>query len=98
MVDRGEITPEEAATHESRHLITRAVGVERIVELSYSTAELEKGDILLLCSDGLYNMVAPEQLLPLLKRCVAEDDAAALVEAANAAGGKDNITAVLLYK
>ncbi len=98
MVDRGEITPEEAITHESRHLITRAVGVERTVDLSYSTAEMEEGDILLLCSDGLYNMVMPERLLPLLQRCVEEDDATCLVETANAAGGKDNITAVLLYK
>ncbi len=98
MVDRGEITPEEAITHQSRNLITRAVGVDRTVDISYSTAELEPGDILLLCSDGLYNMV-PGDLLPgLLRRCVAEDDGSCLLDEANRRGGRDNITAVVLYK
>ena len=98
MVDRGELTPEEAATHESRNLITRAVGVERTVSISYSTVKMEEGDILLLCSDGLYGMI-PAPLLPdLLRRCVAEDDGGCLLEEANRRGGRDNITAVVLYK
>ena len=98
MVDRGEITPEEAATHQNRNLITRAVGVERTVDISYSTARMEAGDILLLCSDGLYSMIPAELLPGLLQRCVAEDDGRLLLEEANRRGGRDNITAVIIYK
>lgn len=93
----GLITPEEAERFPYRHVITRAVGVSALVQVETHTYDILPGDLYLLCSDGLSDMV-PD---PMLKRIVEDgrDDLEAacktLVDTANARGGKDNITVVL---
>ncbi len=63
LVSSGEITPEEARTHPRKNLITRALGVEPQVLCDIFTPELHSGDMLLFCSDGLSNLVTPEEIL-----------------------------------
>lgn len=80
------------------HFVTKSLGQDTLVEPSFSEVKVMPGDWLLLCSDGLWNMVEDEQILAELNR--ADDDPAraveALVTAANAAGGKDNISVVAI--
>lgn len=92
----GRLSPEEAETHPQRSVITRALGTEPDVDVDTFTVEAEAGDVYLLCSDGLTDMISPREILA----AVEEDDdldkvARALVSAANAGGGEDNITVVL---
>lgn len=96
LMDRGEITAEEALQHPQRHYITRAVGVSTQLEVDLFTRRLEKEEVLLLCSDGLYNYIDEETLPALVQRCLQENSAACLIEEANKGGGGDNITAVIL--
>ncbi|HEX8067314.1 MAG TPA: Stp1/IreP family PP2C-type Ser/Thr phosphatase [Thermoleophilaceae bacterium] len=96
LVRQGKLTPEEAETHPQRSIITRALGPEPDVDVETFTHTARSGDVYLLCSDGLSGMV-PE---PEMERIAAAggslaDAASALVDAANRAGGKDNITVVL---
>ena len=99
-LDAGLITPEQAQFAAHKNLVTRAVGVEPQVELECHAHALQDGDLLLLCSDGLSDMVSDADLLAL---CQSNNDGAAdlvslsqaLVNAANERGGRDNITAVL---
>ena len=95
-IDAGLITHDEAAFALHRNLVTRAVGVEDIVELEVHEHPLEPGDLLLLCSDGLSDMLPDAVMAQVL---AAHENlpaaAAALVEAANAAGGRDNIALIL---
>jgi protein phosphatase len=78
-------------------VITRALGMKATVQVDISAADVKDGDIFLLCSDGLSGMVETPTLRDLLKVDVDLDDAAhKLVEAANQAGGTDNITVLLL--
>ena len=96
LMEQGEITAEQALTHPQRHYITRAVGVERELDAEFGTVTLLPGQALLLCSDGLYNY-APEESFPgLVRRAIETGDASCLIDAANAGGGGDNITAVIL--
>ncbi len=97
LVRRGELTPEEAAVHPQRSVITRALGTEPDVDVDVFTVETRDGDIFLLCSDGLTTMVDPETIAAILRRNGTELDAAthALIKAANDRGGDDNITAIL---
>jgi protein phosphatase len=97
MVKAGEISPEEAAVHPHRNVVTRALGTEPTVAVDEDTVPLLDGDRVLLCSDGLTGMVAEEQIRAILE---AEPDpqraADRMVKAANRAGGIDNITVVVL--
>jgi PPM family protein phosphatase len=97
LVDEGQITPEEAATHPQRSIITRAIGVSRDIDVDTISLELDPGDQLLLCSDGLTGVISDDDIASELAK---GDDADAtlerLVEMANRGGGPDNITAVLL--
>lgn len=95
LVDIGEISEADAASHPKRHFITRAVGVSPSVEVDFCVETLKEGELALLCSDGLYGYLTPGGFYPLLERCVAEQSAAPLIELAKAAGGSDNITAVV---
>ncbi len=96
MVDTNQITPEEAEIHPSRHVILAAVGTEEEIKTEVYNFALNKGDMLLLCSDGLSDNFKNEELeeiirkAPNLKNCAAE-----LVSEANKRGGKDNISVVL---
>lgn len=97
LLDNGTITPEEARTHPNRHMITRAVGTDEDLKCDFHIHELEDGDIILMCSDGLSNMLSDEQMKNTLLRFSDLDGAAkALVDKANENGGTDNITAVII--
>lgn len=96
MVRRGDLSEEEAIRHPQRSIITRALGVEADLELDRFSADLEPGDLFLLCSDGLYSMVPAADIEAVLSGSADLTAAAeALVEAANAGGGEDNVTVVL---
>jgi PPM family protein phosphatase len=97
LIRQGKLTPEEAIEHPQRSIITRALGPEASVEVDTRTFRARRGDIYLLCSDGLTTMVAEEELLrTLLAHRHLHDAGEALIAAANAAGGRDNITVILL--
>jgi len=96
LVRRGELTEAEAAEHPQRSIITRALGPEPDVTPDTSTYPVRAGDVLLLCSDGLTSMISEETMTEVLRGATSLDEAArALIERANAAGGRDNITVVL---
>lgn len=97
LVESGEITETEARSHPKRNYITRALGVERVVELDYAEHSFPAGRVLL-CSDGLYNFAPPENHLDLIGTCASEQDVFLLIDEANKAGGPDNITAVIIAK
>ena len=96
-VRMGRLTPEEALIHPRRHQLTRAIGVEENIEIDVMSLHVQAGDRILLCSDGLSNELDPARLAELAS---APGDLEAvvtsLVDAAKAAGGRDNISAVLL--
>jgi serine/threonine protein phosphatase PrpC len=96
MVREGTLTKEEAAAHPQRSILSRVLGTEAGAQLDEFAAELRRDDVLLLCSDGLSGEVSDDELRQLL--AVGELDVAArgLIDAARAAGGHDNITAVVI--
>jgi PPM family protein phosphatase len=97
LVDEGQITREEAASHPQRSIITRAIGVSREVDVDSMTLDLEPGDQLLLCSDGLTGVVDDQAIAQeLSSQRDAQETLQRLIEAANDGGGPDNITAILL--
>lgn len=96
LLDAGLITKEEAKTHPMKNMITRALGLEDDVTVDFVDGDTEKGDMLLLCSDGLTNHVSEEEIIKSLGNGEFEDYAATLVDIANKNGGSDNITAVIL--
>jgi serine/threonine protein phosphatase PrpC len=97
LVRRGKLTEEQAAEHPQRSIITRALGPEASVEVDTWTYPARAGDVLLLCSDGLTSMISEEQIGQILASAPGLDRAAdALIAAANEAGGRDNITVVLV--
>ena len=97
LVRSGRLTEDEAAVHPHRSVITRALGTDADVEVDTLTLDVVPGDLVLLCSDGLSAMVRDEEIVRILESTGAEPRAAAeaLVSAANAAGGEDNVTVVL---
>lgn len=97
LVESGVLTPEEAERHPQRSAITRAVGTESAIEVDVFRAPAELGDLVLLCSDGLTDMLSEEEIAAALVEAGRDPEAAAdrLVAAANARGGEDNITVVL---
>lgn len=97
MVRMGGLLKEEARNHPDKNIITRAVGANDAVEPDFFTVELTDGDLILMCSDGLTNMLEDEEIRMVL--CGARDiveKAQELVESANDNGGKDNITVILI--
>lgn len=95
---QGKLTAEEAEVHPQRSIITRALGPEPTIEVDTSSWRARDGDLFLLCSDGLTSMVSEAELNDLVLRdtpTTLEALARRLIAAANAAGGKDNITVVL---
>ena len=97
LVREGRITPEEAEDHPQRSIVTRALGAEAHVLADHFTWRAKHGDVYLICSDGLTDMVKPEAAVgEIVTRAAGLREAGrALVEAANTAGGRDNITVVL---
>jgi protein phosphatase len=96
-VRQGRLTPEEAREHPQRSIITRASGPEAEVEVDTRTWPARDGDVFLICSDGLTTMVGEDAIAAELGAArTLEETGHALVDAANAAGGRDNITVVLV--
>ena len=92
---RGQLTSEEAEDHPQRSIITRALGPERDVEVDVHTHQARGGDVYLLCSDGLTSMVREDRVREILTAASTLRDAVdRLVDEANNAGGRDNITVV----
>jgi len=96
LVENGSLTPQEAEVHPNKNLITRAVGVGPELAVEYGERQMRPEDILLLCSDGLTGAVTEEELSEIIQQSNFFDTASAMVQQALAAGGKDNITAVLV--
>ncbi len=96
-VRMGRLTPEEAAVHPRRHQLTRVLGMDETVEIDMVSVVAQPGDRLLLCSDGLSNELTPDQLVQLASPPMPLEDAVdKLVAAAREAGGRDNITVILV--
>lgn len=95
LVEDGKITREEANHHPKKNMLTKALGCTAYVEPDIRARNLEKGDILLMCSDGLTNMVDDEVIYGMVREN-PETASKILVDLANAAGGYDNITVVTI--
>ena len=97
MVRLGGINEEEAKHHPDKNIITRAIGAKDDVEVDFFEYRLQKGDVILMCTDGLTNMVDDDEIFRIIKggRDIVET-AMQLVEKANENGGKDNIGIVLV--
>lgn len=98
-LSRGIMTPDEAAAHPMKHVLIRALGTAPAVAVDVRRIELAPGDLFLLCSDGLSNVVPVGELASVLSKSDRADLGAgcqALIDAANRHGGLDNITAVLV--
>ena len=97
MVRMGSLDRESARTHPKKNIITRAIGADEEVEPDFFTVKLQPGEIVLMCSDGLSNMLDDEEIRMILfgQRDIVEK-AEELVKAANNNGGKDNIAVILI--
>jgi serine/threonine protein phosphatase PrpC len=97
MVNQGMLTPSQAAVHPDRNVLSRAVGVREDVQADERSVEVLPNDRIMLCTDGLHGMVGEEQIAEIL-RTTSDPQAASkrLIEAANAGGGVDNVTAVVV--
>jgi len=95
-IDQGLLTPEEAKHHSMRHVILRAVGIDDTLALDLLRGKVFSGDLFLLCSDGLTDMVQDSEIQNILLSSLRLDQKGeALIDIAKSAGGKDNITVVL---
>ena len=96
LVRQGKLTEEQAAEHPQRSIITRALGPEPEVEVDTFNYPAQAGDVLLLCSDGLTSMITEERIAEILRSAPTLEEAGdRLIDEANEAGGRDNITVVL---
>jgi protein phosphatase len=97
LVDEGIVSIEEARTHPRRNIVTRALGIDANVEVEANTFPVTVGAWYVLCSDGLVDEISDADIAKVLARCTSPHEAAqALVDAANAAGGRDNITVIVV--
>ncbi|MBQ3118527.1 MAG: Stp1/IreP family PP2C-type Ser/Thr phosphatase [Clostridia bacterium] len=97
LIENGSITKEDAKHHPQKNVITRAIGTDKEVSADIYEFSICAGDILLLCSDGLVNMVEDEKILSVITRSKKfEETADKLIDAAETAGGSDNITVILI--
>ena len=97
MIQRGELLPEQAKQYPGKNLITRAIGTETVVQCDLFQLELERDDVLLLCTDGLTNLLDDQELLfEVVHRTDRQDCCRRLLEIAKNRGAPDNVTCVLL--
>ena len=96
MVRKGVLTEEQAACHPMRNYITRAVGTETMIEVDMSVHDRKKGDRWLICSDGLHGTVFGDELIQMMMNENLDEAADKMLQAALNAGGKDNISLILL--
>lgn len=95
LIDRGRITPDEAKTHPQKNIITRALGTDESIKTDLFEYKLYPGDEILLCSDGLYNMVPEDEIQKLVMENTMAEATRKLVNLANHNGGTDNITVIV---
>jgi protein phosphatase len=98
MVRIGELKEEEARNHPDKNIITRAIGAERTVDIDFFDMKLEPGSYILMCSDGLSNMVEDQKLEEIISQTEVDlaERGRRLLKEANQNGGKDNIAVVLI--
>ena len=95
LVAAGSLSPEDAKVHPRRNVILQALGVQRHVDVVMSFAELKQGDEIVLCSDGLWGKVEPEEIAEIVERDDGPGACRNLIELARQRGGDDNITVIL---
>lgn len=97
MVRLGQLTKEEARMHPDKNIITRAIGASKTVQVDFFEFDLTQGDTILMCSDGLTNMVEDSEIEAIVQNDTPiEERATQLINAANDHGGKDNIAVILV--
>lgn len=97
MVQRGELTPERARTYPGKNYITRAIGTEAVVETDFFHLDVDRGDCLLLCSDGLSNMVDDQEMLFEVVHGVSKQHCCQhLLDISKNRGAPDNVTCILV--
>lgn len=96
MVDRGLLSPEEAANHPMSHVLAKAVGVEAELELEGFTDQIESGDVFLLCSDGLHGVIGDDEIHRLLRQHGFNEAADMLIQRCLEVGARDNVTVILV--
>ena len=97
MILMGEISEQEAKNHPDKNVITRAIGVKEHVEADYFEVELTNDELILLCTDGLTNMVSDDEIQKILVNDeILENKAEKLIKRANKNGGSDNITVMII--
>lgn len=97
MVRMGGLDREAARNHPDKNIITRAIGARDTIEIDFFHEELKSGDLILMCSDGLTNMLEDEEIGRILKTSgTIEERAERLIDAANQNGGRDNIAVILI--
>lgn len=98
LLRRGLISPEEARTSANRNLVTRALGVDPLVQVDVNEHQFQSGDLYLLCSDGLNDVLSDEDIVATLARHDSDMEAATknLIEEVNARGGPDNVSIVMI--
>lgn len=97
LLKAGMISPEKAKSHEDKHMITRAIGAEHTVEVDFFKTGLQSGDVILLCTDGMYDEVDESEMVRIIDESSSMSDACSeLVELANSHGGHDNITVICI--
>ena len=97
LVREGVLTEEEAQNHPMRNIVTRAIGTDESVEVDVVVEERRKGDLWLACSDGLHGLVDDRQMRDALRQYAPEKAADVLLKAALDAGGRDNVTLVIVH-
>ena len=97
MVRMGELTEEEGRMHPDKNIITRALGINPTVKVDFFDVKLEDNNSIMMCSDGLSNMVSAEEILKTVQSCEgAQNKAQCLIDKANENGGKDNIAVIVI--
>jgi serine/threonine protein phosphatase Stp1 len=96
LVDRGELTVEQAARHPMSHVLVRAVGVVPDLEVDSIIETIEAGDVFFLCSDGIYDALDESEIVELLKRRGDDQDLSRMIDLAVAQGARDNVTAIAI--
>ena len=96
LISEGKITRKEAIKHPDKNMVTKALGDSHLVEQDVMYKNFLKGDTILICSDGLTNMVPEEDIKRILQE--TDEPAKALIRAANNNGGMDNITVIVIRK
>jgi protein phosphatase len=95
LIEKGEITPAEARTHEKRNIIYRSLG-EQHVEVDTFTEPVQEGDTVILCTDGLWGVVEDDEIRAIVTHYSPEESAQRLVARANEEGGPDNVTVIVV--